>query len=275
MVLSFFLTSCHVSNRNEANIVAEWVGKEINIPEQMKFQIIDEEIDIDMLAYDYKIVNYVDSNGCTSCRMKLPLWKEVIDELHSLPDISLGCLTIINTSDKNEIESLLKRDVYLHPIAVDSNNIFAQLNELPKRLEYNTFLLDADNKVLAIGNPVLNPKIKELYKRIILNGEDELLSRFNGLYACSFGLARRNSSSTVNYTIVNNDSITLHIQTLIPSCDCVNATAYSDIVLPSSEIEICLTFSTDASTGEYYRYVDVFYEEKDNPDRLIVYGLVK
>lgn len=264
-----------VSDRNEANIVAEWFGKEISIPEQLKFQILDDEIDINVWTTDYKIVNYVDSNGCTSCRMKLPLWKEVIDELHSLPDISLGCLTIVNTSDLNEIKSLLKRDVYLHPVAVDSNNIFAQLNELPSSLEYNTFLLDADNKVLAIGNPVLNPKIKELYKRIILDGEEDLIYRFNGLYARSFGLVRRHSTSTINHYIVNNDSITLHIQAIVPSCDCVNTTTQSEIVLPYAETEINLTFSTDSSAGEYCRYVDVFYKEKDNPDRFTIYGIVK
>jgi hypothetical protein len=32
---------------------------------------------------------------------------------------------------------------------------------------FQTFLLDKGNKVLAIGNPVHNPKVKELYLKII------------------------------------------------------------------------------------------------------------
>lgn len=274
-VLSILLTSCHISNRNETNIVAEWVGKEVSIPEQLKFQILGEEIDIDALATDYKIINYVDSTGCTSCRMKLPLWNEIIDELHSLPDVSIECLTIVNSSDINDIENLLKRDVYLHPVAVDSTNIFSQLNELSPRYEYNTFLLDVDNKVLAIGNPVINPKIKELYKQIILNGEEDFLTGFNEVYARSFGTARRNSTFTTNFSVPNKGNDTLHIQALIPSCDCVKVTSNSDIILPHAENEFSLILNTDSLAGDFFRYVDIFYKEKDSPDRLTVYGFIK
>ena len=274
-VLSILLTSCHISNQNETNIVAEWVGKKVSIPEQLKFQILGEEIDIDALATDYKIINYVDSTGCTSCRMKLPLWNEIIDELHSLPDVSIECLTIVNSSDINDIENLLKRDVYLHPVAVDSTNIFSQLNELSPRYEYNTFLLDVDNKVLAIGNPVINPKIKELYKQIILNGEEDFLTGFNEVYARSFGTARRNSTFTTNFSVPNKGNDTLHIQALIPSCDCVKVTSNSDIILPHAENEFSLILNTDSLAGDFFRYVDIFYKEKDSPDRLTVYGFIK
>lgn len=255
--------------------MAEWVGKEVSIPEQLKFQILGEEIDIDALATDYKIINYVDSTGCTSCRMKLPLWNEIIDELHSLPDVSIECLTIVNSSDINDIENLLKRDVYLHPVAVDSTNIFSQLNELSPRYEYNTFLLDVDNKVLAIGNPVINPKIKELYKQIILNGEEDFLTGFNEVYARSFGTARRNSTFTTNFSVPNKGNDTLHIQALIPSCDCVKVTSNSDIILPHAENEFSLILNTDSLAGDFFRYVDIFYKEKDSPDRLTVYGFIK
>lgn len=34
-------------------------------------------------------------------------------------------------------------------------------------MNFHTFLLDKDNKVLAIGNPIHNPKVKELYLKII------------------------------------------------------------------------------------------------------------
>ena len=38
-------------------------------------------------------------------------------------------------------------------------------------MAFQTFLLNKNNKVMAIGNPILNPKIKELYMKII-QGEE-------------------------------------------------------------------------------------------------------
>ena len=38
-------------------------------------------------------------------------------------------------------------------------------------MAFHTFLLDKSNKIIAIGNPIHNPKIKELYLKIIQGGE--------------------------------------------------------------------------------------------------------
>ncbi len=37
-------------------------------------------------------------------------------------------------------------------------------------MAFQTFLLDADNRVVALGNPVHNPEVKSLYLRL-LRGE--------------------------------------------------------------------------------------------------------
>ena len=47
-------------------------------------------------------------------------------------------------------------------------------------MAFQTFLLDKDNKVLAMGNPILNPKIKELYLKII-RGNDIVSTAGKGI----------------------------------------------------------------------------------------------
>ena len=37
--------------------------------------------------------------------------------------------------------------------------------------DFPNILLDKDNKVVAIGNPVVNPKVKELYLKVLTGGE--------------------------------------------------------------------------------------------------------
>lgn len=42
-----------------------------------------------------------------------------------------------------------------------------KLNHFPTDMAFHTFLLDKENKVVAIGNPIHNSKVKELYLKII------------------------------------------------------------------------------------------------------------
>ena len=67
----------------------------------------------------------------------------------------------------NELEVMLKRTDFEYPICLDMADSLNTLNHFPSNMAFQTFLLDKDNKVLAIGNPVLNPAVKELYLKII------------------------------------------------------------------------------------------------------------
>jgi hypothetical protein len=42
-----------------------------------------------------------------------------------------------------------------------------KLNNFPQEREYQCFLLDKQNRVVMVGNPVYNHAIWELYKKII------------------------------------------------------------------------------------------------------------
>lgn len=273
-VFFILLVSCDGSNKDDKIAVAEWVGKNMVIPEQLTFRILDDDIDVDLLMPDYKIVNYVDSSGCTSCRMKLTSWNEAIDDFKSIQDVDIEFLTIVNSDEINELEHLLEQDNYLHPVAIDSDNTFGISNKLPKNSEYHTFLLDADNKVLAIGNPVLNPKIKKLYKSIIQTDESDMI-RLGRKESRALGLVQRNNTVSAVFTIPNYDSIAHHIQDIIPSCHCITATSNTRTIQPGTEVVIDVIYSNDSTSGSFTRYVDVFYEEKDYPDRLTVYGFSK
>ena len=49
-----------------------------------------------------------------------------------------------------------------------------KLYHFPTNINFQSMLVDKNNKVLAIGNPVLNPKVLDLYQSIILGqGEDQ------------------------------------------------------------------------------------------------------
>ena len=62
--------------------------------------------------------------------------------------------------------ALLERHKFIYPVCFDEEDSLNKLNHFPTDMAFQTFLLNSDNKVLAIGNPI-NPKVKELYLKII------------------------------------------------------------------------------------------------------------
>lgn len=266
--------SCNDNRAAHTNIITEWVGREIVIPDELVYQIKDDTIDLDLSRPDFKIISYVDSTGCTSCRMKLRQWSELINELKSLPDVDVEIIMIINTDTPKEITYLLQRDNYLNPVAIDRDNLFDRLNELPPKSEHHTFLLDAENKVLAIGNPVLNPKIKQIFRQHLTSNIEA--EQPNGIIirpAKALGVVLQEDSVTKTFYLNAGDSTEYTVESLVPSCDCVTTTVVSNADIGT--INVSITYTAESEPGTFKRYVDVFFNEKDNPERLTVYGYVK
>ena len=70
----WMLASCQES-REEAmrRLVNEWNGKEIKFPSRSVFTIQGKDtVDFEFVDADYKVVTYIDSVGCTSCKLQLP-----------------------------------------------------------------------------------------------------------------------------------------------------------------------------------------------------------
>ena len=72
------LSSCSnlEKKRQVASIIEQWIGKEILYPEETVFTVQDGDTldNVLLKEYSYTIVNYVDSTGCTSCKLQLPRW---------------------------------------------------------------------------------------------------------------------------------------------------------------------------------------------------------
>lgn len=149
------------------NTVKEWKGREIKFPVKSVFtkyvcDTVKNNIDL-----DFKLMIYVDSVGCTSCKLQLHKWKSFLNELDSITNDKISFLFYVCPKDKREFEHILKRDKFDHPICVDVYDSLNIINNFPSDPRFQVFLLNKINKVIAVGNPVLNPKIKDLYFNIL------------------------------------------------------------------------------------------------------------
>lgn len=80
LFLLFLLAACRENKKDQfARLVQEWQGKEIVFPQDMAFtRFVTEQVEYRIPDAEYKVLIYVDSTGCTSCKLQLPKWKELI-----------------------------------------------------------------------------------------------------------------------------------------------------------------------------------------------------
>ena len=72
------LVSCQESKEEAMfRLVNEWNGKEINFPSHSTFTVFGKDtVDFSFTDANYKVLTYIDSVGCASCKLQLPRWKE-------------------------------------------------------------------------------------------------------------------------------------------------------------------------------------------------------
>lgn len=126
-----------------------------------------DTVDFTLPKSPHKVLVFVDSIGCTSCKLQLHRWKELIQYTDSITQGTVPFLFFFQSDDKKEIRYLLKKDNFDKPICMDQSDRLNELNHFPADGRFQTFLLDKDNKVVVIGNPIHNPNIRELYLKEI------------------------------------------------------------------------------------------------------------
>ena len=79
------LCSCHSRRKEIARIVEEWKNKEVIFPDPLLVKVQGRDTILpDFQERKYKILNYIDTSGCTECRMKLAEWQLLKQEIDSL-----------------------------------------------------------------------------------------------------------------------------------------------------------------------------------------------
>ena len=182
LFLSFYSCKQNEKRAEAEKIVTEWMGKEIQFPKEYSCNILGKDTTTalcsDLFDKEYKVMLYVDSIGCTSCKLRLFQWNQLIEESDNLFKDKLSFLFFFHPKDKKELQFLLKRDRMDYSVFLDLEDKINQLNHFPEQQSYQCFLLDKDNKVVMIGNPTLNPKIWELYKEQI-SGKKSKQRKYN------------------------------------------------------------------------------------------------
>ena len=108
----------------------------------------------------------MDRSSCTQCAMQILIeWNKILQEIKS---DSVGFVTIVYPTDKAELESALNVLKLPNTFLYDTHNNYLKDNKLTDILARNrTFLLDKNDKIVLVGEPLHKPKLWDLYKKSI------------------------------------------------------------------------------------------------------------
>ena len=146
--------------------VHSWVGYRFHFPAEV--QLISG--DGSSLLKPYKILIYTDNMGCTSCSLKLQEWSHIHETVYNkiVPD-ELTIIILFDGSDKEHIQMLTRNARWEMPVLWDSNGVMNRHRKFPKKDGMRCMLLDKENKVMAVGNPVYSKAVHDLYLKLLIN----------------------------------------------------------------------------------------------------------
>lgn len=277
----WLLASCSES-REEAmlRLVNEWKDKSVIIPVRSVFTVQGKDVvDFNYRDAEYKILVYTDSVGCTSCKLQLPKWKRMIAEVDSLTGGSVPFLFYFHPKDPKELRFYLRRDNFTYPVCFEEDDYINRLNRFPSDMTFQTLLLNKENKVVAIGSPVLNPKIKDLYLEIITGkkrvGADKSVTTVSmDQSEKNFGNIPLNEKREHIFKLVNMGNKPLVIYDVVTSCGCTKAEYGKEPVRPGETLELKVIYNAE-DKGRFRKNLTVYCNAEDSPLKLTVVGVVE
>ena len=228
----------------------------------------------------YKILTYVDSIGCISCKLQLGKWKTFMEEVDSLGMDSVRFLFFFSPEKRRDLLITLKSERFIYPICIDKENRLNELNHFPASdMNFHTFLLDKDNKVLAIGNPIHNPKVKELYLKIIQGEKVEQKDESKvirtkvdiGKTSVSLGHFDWKKEQKTTFVLTNAGNKPLVVEHVNTSCGCTSVDYSKELVQPGNETVLNVTYK--AEHPEYFdKTITVYCNVETSPIVLRITG---
>lgn len=268
-----FLIAC--SNSREQHAIAllqEWKDKEVRFPNHPIFTIQGRDTVNFQIEHKCKIVTYIDSIGCTSCKLRFSEWEKIMCTVDSLRPDSVQFLFFFCPKRGTEIYQSLLVDRFKYPVCIDEEDSLNKLNHFPTDMAFQTFLLDKDNKVIAIGNPVHSSKIKDLYMKILMGEDGTAVNEGNHLLtevsidntSLSLGHFDWRKEQKVIFTLKNTGNKPLVIQDVTTSCGCTTVAYSKEPVRPDRETIIEVSYKAEGP-GYFNKTITVHCNAKVSP----------
>lgn len=285
ILIAILLLSCKESEQNKiARLVNEWNGKIIQFPDSMCLTSYRNDTDIVKYTREqtpYTILNYVDTIGCVSCRLQLPRWKTMMEELDSLYPNRVTCLMVFNPKGKRKLIKHLRNNQFNYFVYIDEMDTLNRMNKFLNEEDFGTFLLDKNDKIVAIGNPVLKPRVRDLYfhiisgKTVASSVDKEALTVVSlSKYKVDLGDFSWNKEREIEFVISNVGKLPLVINDVITSCGCTKVDYTKKPILPGENIILKIKYKAE-QPEHFNKTITVYCNAESAPFKLNISGNAK
>ena len=269
--------SCKDRRDDITQLVNKWEDKEIVFPAHSIFTVQGRDtVSFSFSDANYKIVSYIDSVGCTGCKLHLPRWRGFMYEVDTLMNASVPFVFYFHPKNIEDLRYIIRRDTFTHPVCLDVSDKFNILNHFPSEKAFQTFLLNKKNKIIAIGNPILNPKVKELYLKILAGNISKTTTTSMTEVAIDnlkldFGSFIHSEIQERSFVLTNIGEAPLIVQDITTSCGCMKTRYVKKPIPPGEKLEITVIY--EAEQAEYFnKTIAIHCNIKSSPIILRIVG---
>lgn len=120
----------------------------------------------------YRLIVYSDTNECSFCNVKNTLyWESLLDSVNDKKSDTKMDIIFIYSPSKEEKERFLaniKMVKLKWPVYVDTCSYFTVANPyIPNNSMFHTFLVNEENRIMLVGNPLYNEKVERMILKVI------------------------------------------------------------------------------------------------------------
>lgn len=169
--LPILLLVCMGCTPNLTRQMQDFMGKKISF--DVKFTDTSDMFDAQSRIKSDSIIKFVvlyDSTECSSCRVNRLEQYNDISDLTDRYGVRVSPIIIFSpaTAQMSELKRELRLQKLSFPIYIDSDHTFERINPcIPVDRRLHAFLLNRDNEVVLIGDPINNPALWDLYAKTI------------------------------------------------------------------------------------------------------------
>ena len=167
LILSMLAVLSCVNRNGKAVQSHDLLGRSVTFTSELKPTFNGRDTNL-VIEEGIKMMIFYDSIDCTSCLMnQMYEWSDIINYCEE-NDVRLYFILSPSAYEFYTLINLLRIQSLDYPVWVDPSGSFLAANHFMLKGEKNSYLLDADNRIILVGIPLRNSALWEEYKRLMI-----------------------------------------------------------------------------------------------------------
>ena len=164
------LAICSCKEQAIKKEISRIIGTKVEIPEGLQAMLYGKDTIVDFSNSDIKMVVLYKDMLCSVCQLsQMEEWVDFLDIAYASGN-AFQILFIFSPleDDIPKLYREMRISTFPYPIILDYNKSFISDNpEYPRDINYNIVLINSENRIIAVGNPLYNEQLKNLYISLI------------------------------------------------------------------------------------------------------------